>query len=145
MVWGLAWRWRMSRSVKKPCRRGASVLMRCLPAWPGPALGGPRPGGAPRAWLPGTGYSDVGITGITPISGLFRYLFLCARDGSVAWDDALWRLSPAGIIQWVSCAHEASFLTFSAHVIVPPCSSERRAGSPNERGQCHGVDGVRAG
>src|SRR6266566_3091196 len=24
------------------------------------------------------------------------------------------------------------FLAFSAHVIVPPCSSERRAGSPNE-------------
>ena len=67
-------------------------------------------------------------TGITPISGLFRYLLLCARDGSVAWDDALWRLSPAGIIQWVSCVHEASFVTFSAHVSVPPCSSERRAG-----------------
>ena len=84
-------------------------------------------------------------TGITPISGLFRYLLLCARDGSVAWDDALWRVPPVGIIQWVSCAHEASFLTFSAHVIVPPCSSGRRAGSPGGRGQCHGVDGVRAG
>src|SRR5260370_11044171 len=76
--------------------------------------------------LTGTSYSDVGITGITPIPGLFRYLLLCARDGPVAWDDALSRLSLAGIIRCVSCAHEVSFLTFSAHVVVPPCSSERR-------------------
>src|SRR5437899_9612680 len=131
----------MSGSVKNACSTGASVVMTDLPRV--------RAGRRRAASAPGrrasTSYSDVGITGITPISGLFRYLLLCARDGSVAWDDALWRLSPVGIIQWVSCAHEASFLTFSAHVIVPPCSSERRAGSPNERGQCHGVDGVRAG
>src|SRR5712691_11401125 len=142
MVCWLARCWVISRSVKNDSRTGAMMLMTpapgCVPAaW--------LPGRAARGWRAGTSYSDVGITGITPISGLFRYLLLCARDGSVAWDDALWRLSPVGIIQWVSCAHEASFLTFSAHVIVPPCSSERRAGSPNERGQCHGVDGVRAG
>ena len=123
----------------------------CGTAW---SCGPSRPG-MPRAptstarsrrWLPTSViWRCVTSTGITPISGLFRYLLLCARDGSVAWDDALWRLPPVGIIQWVSCAHEASFLTFSAHVTVPPCSSERRAGSPNERGQCHGVDGVRAG
>src|SRR2546429_4049924 len=131
MVCGLAFFCRVSRSVKNACRVGASAVM-ALP--PGGVRAVRRPARAARGRLTGTGYSDVGITGITPISGLFRYLFLCARDGSVAWDDALWRLSPAGIIQWVSCAHEASFLTFSAHVIVPPCSSERRAGSPNERG-----------
>ena len=34
------------------------------------------------------------------------------------------------------------FPEVSAHVIVPPCSSERR-GSPSERKQCHGIDGVR--
>src|SRR5215471_1738376 len=78
----------------------------------------------------GTSYSDVGITGITPILGLFRYPLPCTCDGPVAWDDALSRLSPVGIIRCVSCAHEASFLTFSAHVIVPPCSSDP-AGSPN--------------
>src|SRR6266849_8209989 len=100
---------------------------------------------AGRGWRSGTSYSDIGITGITPIPGLFRYPFPCTRDGPVAWDDALSRLSSAGIIRCVSCAHEVSFLAFSAHVIVPPCSSERRAGSPNERGRCHGVEGVRAG
>src|SRR6266480_471384 len=91
-----------------------------------------RPAPSARGRPKDTSYSDIGITGITPIPGLFRYPFPCARDGSVAWDDVLWRLSPAGIIRCVSCAHEVSFLAFSAHVIVPPCSSERRAGSPNE-------------
>src|SRR5437667_5247236 len=112
MVRGLAWRWLISRSVKKPCRVGAIEVIGVPP--PVTAQAGPRP--APAVPVPptGTSYSDVGITGITPIPGLFRYPFPCARDGPVAWDDALWRLSPAGVIQWVSCAHEVSFLAFSA-------------------------------
>src|SRR5271169_2735927 len=142
MVCVLARRWPIRRSVKNACMVAAIAVIAGLLVRD---RAGGRPRRAARARRAGTSYSDVGITGITPISGLFRYLLLCARDGSVDWDDAFWRLSPAGIIQWVSCAHEASFLTFSAHVIVPPCSSERRAGSPSERGQCHGVDGVWAG
>src|SRR6266705_3020597 len=142
MVWPLAWRWRASRSVKNACRVGARVLTSHLPGVP---LAAGRPAPSARVRRTGTGYSDVGISGITPIPGLFRYPFPCTRDGPVTWDDALSRLSPVGIIRCVSCAHEVSFLAFSAHVIVPPCSSERRAGSPNERGRCHGVEGVRAG
>src|SRR6266568_2027083 len=57
------------------------------------------PARAGRVWRSGTSYSDVGITGITPIPGLFRYLLLCPRDGSVTWDDALSRRSLAGIIR----------------------------------------------
>src|SRR6266478_1251276 len=138
MVCGLAWRWEISLSVKNPCRTGASGLMAVARSGM-LAPGGPRPARAARGPLGGTSYSDIGITGITPIPGLFRYPFPCTRDGPVTWDDALSRLSPVGIIRCVSCAHEVSFLAFSAHVIVPPCSSERRAGSPNERGRCHGV------
>src|SRR6266571_565249 len=40
-----------------------------------------------RGPLTGTSYSDIGITGITPIPGLFRYPFPCTRDGPVTWDD----------------------------------------------------------
>src|ERR1035437_606739 len=53
----------MSRSVKKPSRSGASVLMRCLLVRPGPVPGGPRPGRAARAWLPGTSTSTPGRRG----------------------------------------------------------------------------------
>ena len=38
----------------------------------------------------GTSYSDLGITGITPILGLFRCLLLRAREGLWTWADALW-------------------------------------------------------
>ena len=61
----------------------------------------------------GTSYSELGITGITPILGLFRYPLPCAREGPATWDDALWRLSPVGIIRCGRCL--ASSLTFSAH------------------------------
>src|SRR6266851_1589241 len=146
MVCSLACFWVIIRSVKNRCRIGARLAITDPRAsWRGAACGrwpfSRRPEPAvldpPRC----TSYSDIGITGITPIPGLFRYPFPCTRDGPVAWDDALSRLSPAGIIRCVSCAHEVSFLAFSAHVIVPPCSSERRAGSPNERGRCHGGRG----
>src|SRR6266568_415032 len=143
MVSGLARRWAASRSVKNACMVAAIAVTGGLPACCRRGGGPPRPATPGRH--AGTSYSDVGITGITPIPGLFRYPFPCTRDGPVTWDDALSRLSPVGIIRCVSCAHEVSFLAFSAHVIVPPCSSERRAGSPNERGRCHGVEGVRAG
>src|SRR5260370_9738825 len=107
-----------------------------MTAYPGHG-GFPRPAGRrgreARGWFAGTSYSDVGITGITPIPGLFRYSFPCPRDGPVTWDDVLSRRSPAGIIRCVICAHEVSFLTVSARVIVPPCSSERR-GSPRGEG-----------
>src|SRR6266849_80134 len=139
MVWPLDCRWAISRPVKNACRAGARVLTSVLP---GAHPGAGRPAPSARGRPTGTSYSDVGITGITPIHGLFRYPVLCARDGPVTWVDTLSRLSPAGIIQWVIFTYEVAFLTFSAHVIVPPCSSERRAGSPNERGQCQGVDGV---
>ena len=52
-------------------------------------------------------------TGITPIPGLFRYLLLCARDGSVAWDDALWRLSPVGIIRCHSLSPQRRWMMSS--------------------------------
>src|SRR5436305_1036523 len=49
-----------------------------------------RPGPAVAEWLADTSYSELGITDITPILGLFRCPLLRARDGPVAWDDALW-------------------------------------------------------
>src|SRR6478672_5885203 len=58
-----------------------------------------RPAPAARGPLRGTSYSELGITGITPILGLFRYPLPCARDGPATWDDLLWRLSPLGIIR----------------------------------------------
>src|SRR6266571_7535593 len=125
MVWGLAWRCRARRSVKNACRVGAKVVNGRLSGGRG---GGRPPVRAIPARRTGTSYSDIGITGITPIPGLFRYPFPCTRDGPVTWDDALSRLSPVGIIRCVSCAHEVSFLAFSAHVIVPPCSSEPAGG-----------------
>jgi hypothetical protein len=38
----------------------------------------------------GTSYSEIGITGITPILGLFRRPFLPARKRPGTWADALW-------------------------------------------------------
>ena len=52
-------------------------------------------------------------TGITPIPGLFRYLLLCARDGPVTWDDALWRLSPVGIIRCHSLSPQRRWMMSS--------------------------------
>src|SRR6266536_5889096 len=78
---------------------------------PGRRLRGRRPGACGRSRPAvvrerpaGTSYPDLGITGITPILGLFRYLLPRAHDGPATWDDALSRLSPAGIIRCVSCA-----------------------------------------
>src|SRR5258706_8139008 len=77
--------------------------------WPGSAPAQPErdaargrrdrtcPGQAGRGPRRGTGYSDLGITGITPILGLFRSPLLCTRDGPVTWYDALSWLSPVGI------------------------------------------------
>ena len=76
----------VTASRSRPCSAGTGTARTCRPAC--------------RPCLPGSVTSPrPPRTGITPISGLFRYLLLCARDGSVAWDDALWRLSPAGIIR----------------------------------------------
>ena len=67
-----------------------------------------------------------------------------ARDGPVTWDDVLSRLSPVGIIRCVSWAHEALFPG-----VLRSCGRAavfvRSGGFTEERGQCHGVDGVRAG
>src|ERR1017187_9675211 len=145
MVCGLAFLCCMSLTVKKPCRIGARALM-----------AGSRAGGRRRAscgrWLPGaararpagTSYSEIGITGITPILGLFRYLLPCARDGPATWDDVLPRLLIVGIIRCVICAGGVSFPG-----VVCSCGRAavlvRAAGSPHGKGQCHGIDGVRAG
>src|SRR5882757_5073085 len=76
IVLGLAFFWLASLSVKKDCRVGASALI-------GGSLGGSAGG---RRRVPSalgrrtsTSYSDVGITGITPIPGLFRYPLPCPR------------------------------------------------------------------
>src|SRR6266568_7132035 len=99
MVWPLAPRWPRSRSVKNACSVGASAVTAVLRG-----RGGRRPVPSAPGPRSGTSYSDVGITGITPILGLFRYLLPRAHDGPATWDDALSRLSPAGIIRCVSCA-----------------------------------------
>src|SRR5260370_6246213 len=113
MVWPLDCRWAISRPVKNACRVGARVLTRVLP---GARPGAGRPVPSARGRLTGTSYPEIGITGITPILGLFRYLLPRAHDGPATWDDALSRLSPVGIIRCVSCAHGTSSLTFSTHV-----------------------------
>jgi hypothetical protein len=87
-------RWRISRSAKNACRVGASALTADLPSRRPDGLRGgfpvavrPRPSAPGRPT--GTSYSEIGITGITPIPGLFRYPFPCPRDGPVACDDTL--------------------------------------------------------
>src|SRR5665811_1226834 len=96
MVWALTWRWRMSRSVKNACRVGASALMAGLPdALPAAFRQQPSTPGTPT----GTSYSELGITGITPILGLFRCPLLPARKRLGTLADALWQLSPVGIIR----------------------------------------------
>src|SRR5947207_8797508 len=62
-----------------------------------------------------TSYPEIGITGITPILGLFRYLLPRAHDGPATWDDALSRLSPVGIIRCVSCPAGTSSAALPAH------------------------------
>src|SRR6266566_3701285 len=70
---------------------------------------------AGRGWRSGTSYSEIGITGITPIPGLFRYPFLRARKRPGTWADALWCLPPVGIIRCVSCADGTSSAALPAH------------------------------
>src|SRR5450759_3565828 len=106
MVRGLAWRCLPSRSVKNACSVGAiRVMSECRV---GPltrrSLDEPRPGRAVPGRRTDTNYSDLGITGITPILGLFRCPLLPARKRPGTLDDALWQLSPVGIIP-VSYTH----------------------------------------
>src|SRR6266702_3634605 len=44
---------------------------------------------------------------------LLRFLLLCARDGSATWDDALSRLSPAGIIRYHSLSPQRRWMMSS--------------------------------
>src|SRR5947207_7763441 len=60
-----------------------------------------------------TSYPDLGITGITPILGLFRYLLPRAHDGPATWDDALSRLSPVGIIRCHSLSPQRRWMMSS--------------------------------
>src|SRR5215468_3254018 len=69
MVFGLAWRWVINRSVKKASRMGARVVMMALPGWlpgaglPAPAVRGKRAGtrmlrkgrGVPGMWTASAG------------------------------------------------------------------------------------------
>src|SRR5208282_2077888 len=112
MVWPLDCRWAISRSVKNACRVGARVLTSVLP---GARPGAGRPAPSARARPTGTSYSEIGITGITPIPGLFRRPPLRALDGPGTWADALWLLSPAGIIRCVTCVDGTSSPAFGAH------------------------------
>src|ERR1035441_3890779 len=86
MVWPLACCWVISRWVKNDSSTGATAVIASSPGWLAAFL---RPGRTARGWRAGTSYSEVGITGITPILGLFRYLLPCARDGPATWDDVL--------------------------------------------------------
>src|SRR5664280_470574 len=108
MVWGLASSCRDSRSVKNACRVGASAVMAADRRGGGP--GGRRPNRTTRVIRSGTSYSDLGITGITPILGLFRCPLLPVgkRPGTLA--DALRQLSRIGIIRR---AHGDLFLSSS--------------------------------
>src|ERR1039457_6615391 len=141
MVWPLACCWVISRWVKNDSSTGATAVIASSPGWLAAFL---RPGRTARGWRAGTSYSDLGITGITPILGLFRYLLPCARDGPATWDDVLPRLLIVGIIRCVICAGGVSFPG-----VVCSCGRAavlvRAAGSPHGKGQCHGIDGVRAG
>src|SRR5215470_16027868 len=102
----------MSRSVKNACNSGASALMT---GHRNAARGVPRPVASASVSPTDTSYPDLGITGITPIPGLFRYLLPRTHDGPATWDDALSRLSPAGIIRCVSCADGTSSAALPAH------------------------------
>src|SRR5258706_12641228 len=92
----LAFFCRVRRPVKNACRVGPSAVMT---PFPGRFRAARQPARAPQGRLTGTSYSEIGITGITPILGLFRSSLLCTRDGPVTWDDALSWLSPVGIIR----------------------------------------------
>src|SRR5665811_15387 len=96
MVFSLEPRWPMSRSVKNDCNSGANALMAA--SRDGPRVG-LRPVASAPARLLGTNYSELGITGITPILGLFRCPLLPARKRPGTLADALWQLSPVGIIR----------------------------------------------
>src|SRR5664280_3348827 len=66
----------------------------------------------------GTSYSEVGITGITPILGLFRCPLLPARKRPGTLADALWQLSPVGIIRCHSLSPHRRWMMSSR-----PCHS----------------------
>src|SRR5208282_6613794 len=97
MVRGLAPRCLASRSVKKACSVGAIAVMALFPGRGRRGAVRRRP--AVPARRTGTNYSDVGITGITPIPGLFRYPLPCPRDRPVTWYYVLPQLPPVGIIR----------------------------------------------
>src|SRR5450759_3339504 len=111
MVAGLAPRSLISRPVKNSCTVPATAVM-TPPAVRGRAAVRLRAPSA-RVRHRGTSYSDVGITGITPILGLFRYLLLCARDGPATWDDVLPRLLIAGIIRCHSLSPQRRWMMSS--------------------------------
>src|SRR5674476_277746 len=96
MVCRLARLWIISRSMKNVSRVGASALIGLLRQ--GVPVAGQRAPSAPEPRT-GTGYSELGITGITPILGLFRCPLLPARKRPGTLADALWQLSPVGIIR----------------------------------------------
>src|SRR5271165_4389640 len=112
MVCGLARRWAISRSVKNACMV-AAIAVTGIP--PVRCRAGGRPRRAVRGRRAGTSYSDIGITGITPILGLFRRPPLRTLDGPGTWADALWLLSPVGIIRCVTCVDGTSSPAFGAH------------------------------
>ena len=56
-----------------------------------------------------------GPTGITPILGLFRRPPLRTLDGPGTWADALWLLSPVGIMRCFTCVDGTSSPAFGAH------------------------------
>src|SRR5664279_4876687 len=105
MVCGLKPDCSISRVVKNACNVAASPVMTdrlrdrdALQGFPG---GRWRRRGVRRC-RSDTSYSDLGITGITPVLGLFRSPLLPARKWPGTLADALWQLSPVRIIR---CAH----------------------------------------
>src|ERR1035437_4235898 len=105
----------MSRSVKKASMVGANVLIAVLlPS----AAGVRRPAPTVRDRPADTSYSELGITGITPILGLFRCPLLPARKRPGTLADALWQLSPVGIIRCHSLSPHRRWMMSSR-----PCHS----------------------
>src|SRR5271165_2645791 len=113
MVCRLARFWLISRWVKNASSVGPTALTAGAPRRRHPAARRRAPAGPGRP--SGTSYSDIGITGITPILGLFRRPPLRTLDGPGTWADALWLLSPVGIIRCVTCVDGTSSPAFGAH------------------------------
>ena len=89
---------RGARARPRPHDLRHTLAVRTLLGWLAGGRGR-RPADAAAVHLSRSRRPAPARTGITPILGLFRCLFLCARDGLGTWDDALWRLSPIGIIR----------------------------------------------